>query len=79
MIAEAIRRIEAAGFSVRVDGDALRVTPSSRLSAKQIEWLKRNKTAMVDHLKAIEVPHVREMVETFDAEVVSVVGESNER
>lgn len=70
-IGEAIRRMEAAGYRLTVDGGTLRVSPAERLNQAQREWLKRNKPALVRHVKALAIPDVRRLVELFDAEVVT--------
>jgi mRNA-degrading endonuclease toxin of MazEF toxin-antitoxin module len=69
-IGEAIRRMEASGFRIEVRDGALRVAPAERLNEAQRQWLVRNKPALVRHIKALALPHVREMVELFDAEVM---------
>ena len=70
-ISEAIQRMEAAGFRLVVDGGALRVSPADKLNEKQRDWLRRNKPALVRHVKALALPDVRRLVELFDAEVMA--------
>ena len=68
---EAVKRMEAAGYRLEADGGTLRVSPADKLNEAQRDWLKRNKTALVRHVKALAIPDVRRLVELFDAEVVT--------
>ena len=70
-IGEAVKRMEAAGFRLEADGGTLRVAPADKLNEAQRQWLRRNKPALLRHVKAVAIPHVREMVELFDAEVMA--------
>jgi hypothetical protein len=70
-IGEAVRRMEAAGYRLEADGGALRVSPAERLNEVQRDWLRRNKPALVRHVKALALPDVRRLVELFDAEVMA--------
>ena len=70
-IGEAVKRMEAAGYRLAVDGEALRVSPASRLNEEQRDWIRRNKLALVRHVRALALPDVRRLVEQFDAEVVT--------
>lgn len=63
--------MEASGFRIEVRDGVLRVAPAERLNDAQRQWLVRNKPALMRHIKALALPHVREMVELFDAEVVA--------
>lgn len=70
-IGEAVRRMEAAGYRLEADGGMLRVAPAERLNEEQRDWLRRNKVALVRHVKALALLDVREMVERFEAEIVA--------
>ena len=70
-IGEAVKRMEAAGFRLEADGGTLRVAPADKLNEEQRGWLRRNKAALVRHVKALEIPDVRRLVELFDAEVMA--------
>ena len=71
-IGEAVRRMEAAGYQLEVRGGVLRVSPAERLNPAQRDWLQRNKAALLAYLAATRDKHVAEMMERFDATVVSV-------
>ena len=68
---EAVKRMEAAGYRLEADGGTLRVSPAERLNEVQQDWLRRNKAALVRHVKALALPDIRRLVELFDAEVVT--------
>lgn len=69
-IGEAVRRMEAAGYRLEADGGKLWVSPADKLNEVQRDWLRRNKPALVRHVRALAIPDVRALVELFDAEVV---------
>jgi len=71
-IGEAVRRMEAAGYRLEVRGGVLRISPAERLNETQRDWLQRNKPALLAYLAATRDRHVADMVERFDAKVVSV-------
>ena len=52
MNATAIQRIEAAGYKLRLAGDAIQVSPADRLTAEQRAFIRANKAALVAALAA---------------------------
>lgn len=70
-IGEAVKRMETAGYRLTVNGGTLRVSPASRLNEVQRDWIRRNKLALVRHVRALALPDVRRLVEQFEAEVVT--------
>ena len=47
-----LSRIKQSGFSVTLDGDNLKITPSSKLTTTQREFLKAHKAEIISELKA---------------------------
>lgn len=69
---EAVRRMEAAGFRLAVDGGKLVVTGGNPLTPAQLDWLRRHKPALLATLSALSDSNVRQIVELFDADVVAI-------
>ena len=50
-----LRRMRAAGFVVRESDGAIEISPFDSLSAKQLEWLRTHKAALVELLSDAEL------------------------
>ena len=53
----ALNRMRAAGFSLRLDGGSLVVSPANRLSAKQRAFIQRHQPALVELLNDAHTLH----------------------
>ena len=51
-IAEAVKRMEAAGYRLDVDGGKLVVSGGKPLTPAQQDWLRQHKPALLDYLAA---------------------------
>jgi len=58
----ALNRMRAAGFSLRLDGGSLVVSPANRLSAKQRAFIQRHKFVLVELLSDAHTLHEALMV-----------------
>ena len=66
MNATAIHRIQAAGYRLRLVGDALQVSPADKLTTEQRTFIRDNKAALVAALSARASTH-REPVTAVEA------------
>lgn len=68
-----LRKIEQAGFHLNLSEDGwLHVGPADRLTEGQTIWIREHRQELVDTLWMMQNPHVQEMLEQFEAEIVSI-------
>lgn len=71
MIVEALRKMQSAGFSCDERDGALLVKPRDKLSAVQVSWIKEHKSELLRQIVAMRDPHLKQIIELFDADVRS--------
>ena len=55
LLVRGLRRMRAAGFVIRESDGAIEISPFESLSAKQLEWLRTHKAALVELLRDAEL------------------------
>ena len=55
LLVRGLRRMRAAGFVIRESDGAIEISPFESLSAKQLEWLRTHKAALVELLSDAEL------------------------
>lgn len=51
----ALSKIRNAGFNVELDGDSIKITPSTQLTKNQRDFLKSHKAEIIGELKSLLV------------------------
>lgn len=74
-IGKAIRSIRAAGFGLALVEDELRI--EGELNAAQRAWIDTHRESLKKYLEVFENPQIREVIELFEAEIVSITAVQN--
>ena len=72
MMAKALAKMESAGFKIEVLPDRrLNVKGKQSLTEPQKQWIIQNKPSLVDYLLAMQDQNIRNLVEQFDAKIIT--------
>ena len=69
-IGKAIQKIRAAGFGLALVKEELRI--EGELNAVQRAWIDTHRESIKKYLEVLENPQIREVIELFEAEIVSM-------
>ena len=58
----ALAKIERAGFHVALDGDGFEISPSSKLTMPQREFLRQHRAEIIEELKTVNMVNVVNIV-----------------